>query len=125
MIGLLLTLGALSQAADGDDTAALPLLQVELADVTIKKRFPIEIPAAAAELEIPRVICPTRVYFDPKGRTESVQVVECPDDFHPKVEASVMKWKFKPMRTDEGQPARATFVMTINIPLDYDRINGE
>jgi hypothetical protein len=94
-----------------------PLLQVTLEEVKIKERQPIPLPPEAAEIELPNVTCSMRVFIDPKGITESVTVAGCPGEFHRAVQESVMQWRFKPIKTPERQPARATFVMAVTLDL--------
>ena len=98
-----------------------PLLEVELADIKIKRQEPIPIPDEAREIELPSVTCSMRVFIDPKGLTESVTVAGCPDEFHQAVNDSVMQWRFKPVKTPERQPARATFLMAVTLDLWADR----
>lgn len=58
------------------------MVEVELADVKIKRQVAIPLPESAHEIERPRVICSMRVFIGPKGVTESVTVAGCPDEFH-------------------------------------------
>lgn len=115
---------ALAEESEEED---YPLLEVELADVKIKRQEPIPIPEEMAEIELPRVVCSMRIFIDPKGIPESVTVAGCPEEFHQTVHDSVMEWKFKPLKTPapDREPARATFVMAVNLDLSATRASQE
>lgn len=117
MTALLALLTATAFAEDPEEEESYPLVEVALEDVKIKRREPIPLPEEAAEIELPRVTCSMRIYIDPKGLTESVTVAGCPDEFHQTVHDSVMQWRFKPIKTPEREPARATFIMAVNLDL--------
>jgi len=108
------TVIALGQAEHRAEAAAAPVIEVDTAEVRVKKRVMPRYPKIAQGPGV--TSCKLRIFIDKQGVPFDTQFEECPEPLQEPTKTAVMQWRWHPA-TRGGEPMNAQFLMTIKFSV--------
>ncbi len=91
---------------------------VHWSDVKPKRRVNPKFPQAAKALNITEESCNVRFFIDEQGKPYDIKVEKCSNLFHENVLAAAWKWRFYPVKSENGTAVKSSFVLRIKFKLN-------